>query len=236
MTDANTKALLEQVEMLKTQLGEMVQAESVWISAIGRANGTIRDLKAQLEEAKKETASKAVVETPTQTPTPTTPTTERPKARRFATEAGIVVTPVSKTMKKQTLTADGKASPDSCRDYKEQCDRRKQGQVMCWDDADANKTRVGDMFAFRHQEIRVEIHQVLEVNGTDQRLPSWSRNVGHSARNVLILTNPIYTMNWEEWTQFGWHASGPLLGTQRVANGGICVQMLNYVNEKMSSQ
>ena len=213
---AETKALQDQVEMLKTQLGEMVREEAVWIAAIGRANAMIRDLTAQLSEAKK---PQAVVE----------------KKVSFAAEASVTITPVSAKEKKQTLSPEGKAKPDSRRDYNEQCERLSNGEVMCWDDADANKTLPGDMFGFRHHEDRVEIHQVKEVNSSDHRLPSWSRNVGHSKRNVLILTNPLCVIPWEDWEKFGWHASGSLMGTQRVANDEARKMMVEYVNAKIAS-
>jgi len=221
------KALLEQVDMLRVQLAEMAQELSEKDAAIVLANSKIEELKSSC--MKEATVVQRVADEETGTNIAAT------MATRFTKGAGITVTPVSKTQKKQTLTVDGKASPDSRRDYSEQLDRLRQGQVMCWDDADANKTRPGDMFGFRHQDDRVEIHQVVEVNSTDHRLPSWSRNVGHSARNVLILTNPLYTMKWDEWVQFDWHASGPLLGTQRVANDEIRTKILNHINTKLQN-
>jgi len=214
---ADTKALLDQVETLKTQLGEMVQQEAVWIAAIVRANGMIRDLTAELIEAKK-TKTQADVK----------------KKVSFAADGGVTITPVRAKEMKQTLSPEGKALPDSRRDYNEQCTRLQNGEVMCWDDADANKTRPGDMFGFRHQDDRVEIHQVTEVNGTDQRLPSWSRNVGQSKRNVLLLTNPLCVIPWNDWEKFGWHASGSLMGTQRVANGEARTRIVEYVNTKIA--
>jgi hypothetical protein len=76
---------------------------------------------------------------------------------------------------------------------------------------------------------------VKEVNSSDHRLPSWSRNVGHSKRNVLILTNPLCVIPWEDWEKFGWHASGSLMGTQRVANEEARKMMVEYVNAKIAS-
>lgn len=205
---ADTKALMSQVEILKAQLDQMKREESVWISALGRANSTITELKAKLE------ANTKVC---------------------FAPDACVTITPVRAKEMKQTQSPEGKAMPDSRRDYNEQRERLRNGEVMCWDDADANKTLRGDMFGFRHQPDRVEIHQVKEVNSSDHRLPSWSRNVGHSKRNVLILTNPLCVIPWEDWEKFGWHASGSLMGTQRVANEEARKMMVEYVNAKMAS-
>ena len=191
--------------MLRVQLAEMAQELSEKDAAIVLANSKIEELKSSC--MKEATVVQRVADEETGTNIAAT------MATRFTKGAGITVTPVSKTQKKQTLTVDGKASPDSRRDYSEQQDRLRQGQVICWDDADANKTRPGDMFGFRHQDDRVEIHQVVEVNSTD----------------------PLYVMKWDEWVQFDWHASGPLLGTQRVANDEIRTKILNHINTKLQN-
>ena len=143
---------------------------------------------------------------------------------------GILITPVARVIKSKKS-----GSPDSRRDYNEQCVRFSRGQSMCWDDDKHNCTKVGDMFGFYKGSECVEIHRVEAVQDPSHRLPSWSDNVGQQGRNVLMLSCPLYVIPWCDWIKFGWHASGPLLGTQRVANEQSRVQMIHYVNAILRS-
>jgi hypothetical protein len=98
----------------------------------------------------------------------------------FSPESGIVITPISSKPKK--------TGPCSFSDYKEQLNTRI-GESLYWDDSKSNKTKVGDLFAFRFESKCVVIHLVEEVTGPETRLESWSKNVGQGDRNVLKLSN-----------------------------------------------
>ncbi len=237
---AYVAALLEQVAIMKDQLSKVLDDMALKEAEMNHVRNENTRLKEELHPAKMHICQREIVQeedtTTTTTTTTTSPSNKTPTVSFDLETAGITVTPISKTEKKQTHLPGGMALPDSRRDYNEQCERLQKGQVMCWDDADANKTKVGDLFAFRHQGDCVEVMQVVEVNGTDERLPSWSRNVGHSKRNVLIITNPLCIISWNEWTTFDWHASGPLLGTQRVANEDKRRNILDFVNKKIMAK
>ena len=237
-------ALLEQVAIMRDQLSKVLDDMASKEAEMNLVKNENTRLKEELYQVKIHTCERETVQeeettnaTTTATATTTTSTPDKTPAISFNLDtAGITVTPISKTEKKQTHLPGGMALPDSRRDYNEQCERLQKGQVMCWDDADANKTKVGDLFAFRHQGDCVEVMQVVEVNGTEERLPSWSRNVGHSKRNVVIITNPLCIISWNEWTTFDWHASGPLLGTQRVANEEKRRNIIDFVNKKITAK
>jgi hypothetical protein len=138
---------------------------------------------------------------------------------------GILITPVAKVGKPK-----GSGLPDSHRDYNEQCERFLRGQPMCWDDDKHNNTRVDDIFGFFKGGDCVEVHCVEAVQDPSHRLPSWSDNVGQQGRNVLMLSCTICIIPWNDWVKFGWHANGPLLGTQRIATDKSRVQMIQYIN------
>lgn len=232
-------ALLEQVAIMRDQLSKVLDDVALKEAEMNLVKNENTRLKEELHQANIHICQREIVqeeETTTAATTTTSAPNKTPTVSFNLDTAGITVTPISKTEKKQTHLPGGMAPPDSRRDYNEQCERLQKGQVMCWDDADANKTKVGDLFAFRHQGDCVEVMQVVEVNGTDERLPSWSRNVGHSKRNVVIITNPLCIISWNEWTTFDWHASGPLLGTQRVANEDKRRNILDFVNKKMMAK
>ena len=70
----------------------------------------------------------------------------------------ILITPVA-----QVAKAKKSGSPDSHRDYNEQCERFSRGQPMCWDDEKHNNTKAGDIFGFYKGGDCVEIHRVEAV-------------------------------------------------------------------------
>ena len=139
-------------------------------------------------------------------------------------KTGILITPIAKSAKPK------KSGPDSHHDYNEQCQRSASGQIMCWDDDKQNNTQVGDIFGFYKGNVCVEIHRVDAVQDPSLRLLSWSNNVGQQGRNVLVLSSLLCVIPWNDWVTFGWHASGVLLGTQRVANDQARVHMIHYIN------
>lgn len=85
-------------------------------------------------------------------------------------------------------------------DYKEQLERVKNNEaIWCWDDSRYNKAKKGELFAFYFHEIRVVIHEIIDVKPPSARLPSWSKNIGQGDRNVLELSVPLKEISWTEW-------------------------------------
>ena len=127
--------------------------------------------------------------------------------------SNIVCTPISKKFKK--------VGPDSKLDFLEQEMRTKDtSNVWCWDDTKQNMARPGDYFAFKFYGEKVIIHRIVSVKNPLDRLPSWASNVGHGDRNVLILSEPLKTVTWNEWVEVG----GP-----RDHMGTNCHQLNKYV-------
>lgn len=89
---------------------------------------------------------------------------------------------------------------DAYIDYQEQLNRvRNSDLIWCWDDSRYNKAKKGELFAFYFHDIRVVIHEIMDVKPPSNRLPSWSKNVGQSDRNVLELSAPLKEITWTEW-------------------------------------
>jgi hypothetical protein len=108
----------------------------------------------------------------------------------------IVCTPISKKFKTH--------GPNSKLDFLEQEMRTKDNaNVWCWDDTKYNTARPDDYFAFKFYNEKVIIHKIVSVKNPSDRLPSWASNVGHGDRNVLILSDPLKTLSWEEWVEIG---------------------------------
>ena len=94
-----------------------------------------------------------------------------------------------------------KDEPCSKRDYEEQNLRAKSGLSIMWDDAKGNPTKkAGGLFAFIHNGVYAQIHIITKVCKTTDRLVTWSRNVGHSDRNVLILSPKLMDIDWDIWS------------------------------------
>ena len=153
----------------------------------------------------------------------------------FPLDTNIMITPVARVAKPKNYPGT-----DSHRDYDEQCKRDLSGQSKRWDDNKQNHTKPNDIFGFRKKDNCVELHRVLEVHDPSHSVSvdsfsarSWLSNAfrkDQSGRNVLTLSCIICIVPWCEWVKFGWHASGPLLGTQRVANEQSRDRMIQYIN------
>mgnify|MGYP000305835188 FL=1 len=102
-------------------------------------------------------------------------------------------------------------------DYIEQKERNSHildcNKFWCWDDSkpsknkdieEKKKPKEGDLFAFYFtsswkEKSRFVIHKILKVKSPDERLPSWSRNVGQTNRNVLELSEPLEEITKKDW-------------------------------------
>ena len=118
------------------------------------------------------------------------------------------------------------------RDYQEQQCRHNSGELLMWDDAKGNPTKVpGGAFGFVHNGRRVEIHMVTKVCSTKDRLVSWSNNVGQTDRNVLYLTPRLLVIDWSMWISLG--CPSKVQGTSRVVSAHD--NLSAYLHDKLSS-
>lgn len=110
----------------------------------------------------------------------------------------MIVTPIPQNRK-----ANGR------KDFREQMNRIKENNIHVWDDSRYNKAQKGDYFAYAENRIKVNetltpgsihVYVIENVTKPENRLPSWSKNVGQSDRNVLELTSKIiYKGDLKEW-------------------------------------
>ena len=104
----------------------------------------------------------------------------------------LIVTPINKN-------PNSKAALD----YSEQKEREKRNEQLMWDDTPTNKGKKGDYFGFVFNDEKVVFHKITGIYPVEDRLPSWSSNVGQTTRQVLYLSGIIRTMEWAEWIQLG---------------------------------
>ena len=102
----------------------------------------------------------------------------------------LTITPISSYKKKPSHV-----------DYVEQQERVSSGKELVWDDSKYNFSRVGDLFGFFMYEDEIRIHRINKVSSPEERLPSWSDNVGQGDRNVVHLDKEHVTIPWVTWVE-----------------------------------
>lgn len=118
----------------------------------------------------------------------------------------ILISPIAKT-KKST-------GPCSRTDWEEQMLRASHYAQMMWDDSPRNNSEIGDIFIACHNNIAVSIHLIEKILSPTERLPSWTKNVGQSDRNVIYISRELGSLTWNEWLQCG--GAKKVLGTTAV--------------------
>ena len=69
--------------------------------------------------------------------------------------------------------------------------------------------KLGQLFGFYappKKNVRqgwIQIHRVKKICSTEHRLKSWAKNVGQTNRKVLELTEPLCTIDYDEWDNMG---------------------------------
>lgn len=132
-------------------------------------------------------------------------------------ETQFIVTPISQ-----------KKNSPSIINYEEQIQRVKQGYPLVWDDSKYNKARVGDKFGFWFHNEKVKVHTVICISSPDERLESWSKNVGENGRNVVTLSNDYVEIPWNKWIEL--KGASRRQATSHVLKG--LKEILEYVNNK----
>jgi hypothetical protein len=129
--------------------------------------------------------------------TPLTP----PSAREY-----LVITPISADKKNKAHI-----------DYEEQVQRLQKGQPLLWDDSQFNKSEIGDLFGFWMYNNQVRIHVIEAVSDPQNRMPSWSSNVGQGSRNVVQLSDRCVIISWSKWIELD--GAKRCMGTAPVKKG-----------------
>ena len=137
----------------------------------------------------------------------------------------VIITPISPS-----------GNSNGCQNYNEQMERAKVGKQIMWDDAPGNPTKKGGYLIFLHQlskkqtNPRVEIHKIMCVKPRSHKLPSWSNR----CRNVLFLSERIYTITWNDWENLEVGSSWREMGTRRMADPEKSSKLVKYVEEKIA--
>lgn len=156
----------------------------------------------------------------------------KPKKDFIKNFPNMIVTPVPQNRK-----ANGR------KDYKEQMKRIKEGKLHVWDDSRYNKAEKGDYFAYAENRVLtgdkltdgiIHIYLIKDIGKPENRLPSWSKNVGQGDRNVLELTSePLYKGTLKDWIfHLNYKENYKVQGTIHVKYDRIENYITNILNNK----
>jgi hypothetical protein len=104
----------------------------------------------------------------------------------------LIVTPINKSPRSNSFI-----------DHREQLERNGANEQVMWDDTPHNRAKPEDVFAFVRNGIDVSFRKIMSVHSTQERLESWSKNVGQGDRQVLYLGPEIETWAWDVWIERG---------------------------------
>ena len=67
-----------------------------------------------------------------------------------------------------------------------------------WSDGKHNNSKVGHLFAFYFHKQKVILHRIVDIKPSEDRHSHWSYQGDHT-RNILLLSEPLHTIVWDEW-------------------------------------
>ena len=67
-----------------------------------------------------------------------------------------------------------------------------------WSDGKHNRSKVGHLFAFYFHKQKVVFHRIVDIKSSEDKYSHWSYP-GDQDRNILLLSEPLHTIPWEEW-------------------------------------
>jgi len=70
--------------------------------------------------------------------------------------------------------------------------------IWRWSDGQYNKSKIGDYFAFYFHKNKLIFHKILDIKGPENKYLNWNYNDDKS-RDILILSQPLYEIEWNEW-------------------------------------
>lgn len=122
----------------------------------------------------------------------------KPEKSKKKRGSKFLITPIAKEYKTR-------GGPCSKKDWDEQRSRGENFDQMMWDDSHKNESQKGDVLIVWHHDKGVTFHRIEAIHPPNQRLPSWSSNVGQTDRQVLYISSEFARMNWNDWSNIGGH-------------------------------
>jgi hypothetical protein len=113
-------------------------------------------------------------------------------AAAAAAKTALIVTPINRSPRSNSFL-----------DYREQLERDGANEQVMWDDTKHNHAKPEDVFAFVRNGKDVTFRKIISVHSNQERLATWSKNVGQGSRQVLFLGPEMATWSWDVWIERG---------------------------------
>jgi len=70
--------------------------------------------------------------------------------------------------------------------------------IWRWSDGKHNNSKIGNYFAFYFHNKKLIFHKIIDIKGPEYKFFDWNYSAGQS-KNILILSQPLFTIKWDEW-------------------------------------
>ncbi len=70
--------------------------------------------------------------------------------------------------------------------------------IWRWSDGKHNNSKSGNYFAFYFHNKKLIFHKIIDIKGPEYKFSDWNYSAGQS-KNILILSQPLFTIKWDEW-------------------------------------
>jgi hypothetical protein len=70
--------------------------------------------------------------------------------------------------------------------------------IWRWSDGKHNKSIIGNFFAFYFHGKKLIFHKIIDIKGPKYKFSDWNYDAGQ-IKNILILSKPLCTIEWDEW-------------------------------------
>jgi hypothetical protein len=120
------------------------------------------------------------------------PAKKKHKPAAAAAKTALIVTPINRSPRSNSFL-----------DYREQLERDGANEQVMWDDTKHNHAKPEDVFAFVRNGKDVTFRKITSVHSNQERLATWSKNVGQGSRQVLFLGPEMATWSWDVWIERG---------------------------------
>ena len=70
--------------------------------------------------------------------------------------------------------------------------------IWRWSDGKHNNSKIGNYFAFYFHNKKLIFHKIIDIKGPEYKFSDWNYHAGQS-KNILILSQPLFTIKCDEW-------------------------------------
>ena len=70
--------------------------------------------------------------------------------------------------------------------------------IWRWSDGKHNNSKIGNYFSFYFHNKELIFHKIIDIKGPEYKFSDWNYDASQS-KNILILSQPLHKIKWDEW-------------------------------------